>query len=71
MQTILNSSLFIQYGVRAQIVGGELELVKVSNPTALSTARYWLAATTVGDYALFGGGLATSNSSVVDAYTLE
>ena len=34
--------------------------------TPLSVARYRLAATTVGNYALFGGGYPTSN--VVDAY---
>jgi hypothetical protein len=71
MQTILNSSLFIRYGVMAQIVGGVLELVKASNPTALSTARRILAATTVGNYALFGGGNTGSNSSVVDAYDTD
>ena len=36
-----------------------------STPTALSRSRYALAATTIGDYALFGGG---SSSNVVDAY---
>jgi tRNA G37 N-methylase TrmD len=37
-----------------------------STPTALSVDRYYLAATTVGNYALFGGGYSASN--VVDAY---
>ena len=36
--------------------------------TPLSVARYYLAATTVGDYALFGGGWTGSASNVVDAY---
>ena len=37
--------------------------------TPLSAARYGLAATSVGDYALFGGGYASgSYSRVVDAY---
>ena len=36
--------------------------------TALSGARYELAATTVGDYALFGGGYNTSNWGTVDVY---
>ena len=36
--------------------------------TPLSVARKDLAATTVGDYALFGGGRGSSNSSTVDAY---
>ena len=35
-----------------------------STPTALSVARYALAATSIGDYALFGGG----SPSTVDAY---
>ena len=39
-----------------------------TTPTALSKARYGLAATSVGDYALFGGGYASSYSNVVDAY---
>jgi hypothetical protein len=36
--------------------------------TALSEARYSLTATTVGTYALFGGGYAVTTSAVVDAY---
>ena len=36
--------------------------------TPLSVARKDLAATSVGDYALFGGGRGGSNSSTVDAY---
>ena len=40
-----------------------------STPTALSRARANLTATTVGDYALFGGGVDSSSSlSPVDAY---
>ena len=37
----------------------------------LSAARYWLAATTVGNYALFGGGGKTNNvyTPMVDSYT--
>ena len=46
--------------------GGELEYYGTA--TALSTARRLLAATTVGDYALFGGGTTGSSSNVVDAY---
>lgn len=37
-------------------------------PTGLSQGRNTLVATTVGDYALFGGGYSDSYSSVVDAY---
>ena len=40
-----------------------------SNPTGLSVARYQLVATSVGNYALFGGGYASSYSYVVNAYT--
>ena len=36
--------------------------------TALSAARSYLVATTVGNYALFGGGTTGKASSVVDAY---
>jgi hypothetical protein len=39
-----------------------------TTPTALSTARGQLAATTVNGYALFGGGYGTGQSAVVDAY---
>ena len=39
-----------------------------STPTALSGARGNLAATTVGNYALFGGGYTGENKSTVDAY---
>ena len=42
-------------------------------PTALSVARSSLAATTVGNYALFGGGEANSegDESRVDAYIVQ
>ena len=36
--------------------------------TPLSTARYYMGAATVGNYALFGGGYTRSYSNVVDAY---
>ena len=39
-----------------------------TTPTELSQARSGLAATTVGNYALFGGGVSSSYSAVVDAY---
>ena len=43
-----------------------------STPTSLSQARSNLAATTVGDYALFGGGegAGSNYSATVDAYNL-
>ena len=44
-----------------------LSLIRTT-ATALSEARKDLAATSVGDYALFGGGRGGSNSSTVDAY---
>ena len=42
-----------------------------STPTALSQAKSMLAATTVGNYGLFGGGYGGSFSSTVDAYTAD
>jgi len=44
------------------------ELAYYGVAKSLSAARDNLAATSVGDYALFGGGSGTSLSSVVDAY---
>ena len=38
-------------------------------PAGLSKARAYLAAATVGNYALFGGGEGESKSSVVDPYS--
>jgi hypothetical protein len=44
-------------------------LNKVSNPTSLSQARYSEnGGTSVGNFALLGGGWAGSNTAVVDAY---
>lgn len=45
--------------------------LKRTDVAALSQARYYIAATTVGNYALFGGGdtyTGTRHSSTVDAY---
>jgi len=42
-----------------------------STPTALSVARRSLTATSVGDYALFGGGYAAAVDATVDAYNLS
>ena len=44
-----------------------------STPTALSVARSSLAAASVGNYALFGGGYnrSSGNSSTVDAYIVD
>jgi hypothetical protein len=43
-------------------------LTHSSASSGLSVARYELAATTVGGYALFGGGINTSSQSTVNAY---
>ena len=53
-------------GVARPCWGEGGELTYYGTVTALSTARYNLAATSVGDYALFGGGSSVTN--VVDAY---
>ena len=48
------------------------ELAYYGTVEGLSTARYHLAATTVGDYALFGGGLGNGYFySIVDAYNIS
>ena len=44
------------------------ELAYYGVATPLSVARRYLAATSVGNYALFGGGDADSYSAVVNAY---
>ena len=52
--------------IARQVFGGG-ELSYYGKATALSEARSFLAATSVGNYALFGGG-GDSSSSTVDAY---
>jgi hypothetical protein len=54
------------YAGATKVYSTELAYYGVATP--LSTARSNLSATTVGDYALFGGGYTGSYSSVVDAY---
>ncbi len=54
-------------GTYKKVTGFEYGL-KRSTPKALSTARSYLAGASVGNYALFGGGYASSYSTVVDAY---
>lgn len=44
------------------------ELAYYGTATAFSVGRYDLSATTVGDYALFGGGIGSSVVTTVDAY---
>ena len=51
------------------ILYGKLSSITRTTATPLSAARSSLAATSVGNYALFGGGNSNSgNSSIVDAY---
>ena len=58
-------------GVARPFFSAEQKLEYYGTATAISTARYDLAATSVGDYALFGGGRTAGStySKVVDAYT--
>lgn len=59
-------------GVARLFFSAEQKLIYYGTATALSQARYSLAATHIGDYALFGGGQIKSDySSVVDAYTIS
>ena len=50
------------------ILYSKLPSLTRTTPTPLSEARSNLAATTVGNYALFGGGYGGGYSSTVDAY---
>ena len=55
-------------GVARCIFSGEQKLSYYGRATSLSRPRTSMASTTVGDYALFGGGTDGSNSATVDAY---
>ena len=55
-------------GVARPCWGGGGELTYYGTVKALSTARSKIAATSVGGYALFGGGYGSIFSDVVDAY---
>ena len=61
---------YVGVGGVARPCWGGGELTSYGNITGLSLARNELAATTIGDYALFGGGRDTSGTcvSTVDAY---
>ena len=59
---------YIGIGGKARPCWNGGELTYYGTTTGLSTARCYLAATNVGNYALFGGGYTGSVSSVVDAY---
>ena len=67
----LASKIYIgDAGGQAQMIVGPFGVHKYEgNVEKLSSARYDLAATTVGNYALFGGGWGNSKTSdIVDAY---
>lgn len=53
---------------RSAVVDAYDTILTRTTPTALSQVRHLLAATSVGNYALFGGGYDSSYSAVVDAY---
>ena len=55
-------------GIARPCWGGGGELTYYGTATALSKGRVRLAATSVGDYALFGGGHTSNYLNVVDAY---
>ena len=59
---------YIGIGGIARPCWGGGELAYYGTITTLSAARYGLAATTVGNYALFGGGRASSTRDTVDVY---
>ena len=50
---------------------GKLPSLTRTTATPLSEARFDLTATTVGDYALFGGGYGDTTTATVDAYTVS
>ena len=52
----------------ATITFNGVSALKRTGAAALDQPRYGLAATTVGDYALFGGGYVNTAYSTVDAY---
>ena len=57
--------------IARQLFGGG-ELSYYGNATSLSKARSFLAATSVGNYALFGGGdNGSGDRSTVDAYMVS
>ena len=58
-------------GVARLFFSGGPELSYYGTATALSVARYELAATSIGNYALFGGGYVSGSSNAVDAYQVN
>ena len=66
----MSSSFLIQkFSKEYSTINFDLPVFNRETATKLSVARNQLAATTVGNYALFGGGTTDSSSDVVDAYT--
>ena len=61
----------VEDGVTILVFGGEKVLSYYGTAEGLSVGRSALAATTVGNHALFGGGYTGSCSAVVDAYDEE
>ena len=55
--------------IARQFFSSEQTLSYYGTASNLSVGRHYLVATTVGDYALFGGGHSGSYSNVVDSYT--
>ena len=55
-------------GVARPFFRAESPLVYYGTITPLSVARSSLAATSIGNYALFGGGMSPSDRDTVDAY---
>lgn len=59
------------YSAKSAVVDAYDESLTRTTPTPLSVARTALGAITIGNYALFGGGQGSSDSAVVDAYTVQ
>ena len=55
-------------GIARPFYSAEQKLVYYGTTTDLSKIRYGLAATTIGDYALFGGGSGSTYYGTIDAY---
>ena len=64
----VTSYSYAEVNVNYVTINFNLPTFKVTNSTALSRARGNLAATTVGNYALFGGGNSIGSRSDIDAY---
>ena len=65
----MSSSFITRRGNHYNKINIDIPALKASTPTPLSVARSELAATSIRDYALFGGGTNGSPLNVVDAYS--